>query len=212
VVSVRRKEGYGDQIMRSGHAPGTPWYVSHSTRGRYQFNMDFRAPRGKIDLSLELLEFGWRHPGHVIVEPHIKGTVSARNKDWGWARWQDLVDRVDLPWAQFDYGRELLEDVTTIKTESFWHGVAVLGESMGLVTTDGGLHHAAGALGVKAIVIWGGYAPPIVLGYDDHINLAIDEPDCLGMKAPCEACGLAMAQISVDEVASACKIWTEGQS
>ena len=169
--------------------------------------MNFRAPRGSVVLSNELLSFGRGYPGLVIVEPHVKD--SARNKDWGWTRWQELVDTLDLPWAQFDYGGKLLDNVFYIKTPSFLHAAAVLSVSRGLVTTDGGLHHAAAALGLKAVVIWGGYSPPEVLGYDDHINLAVTAPDCLGMKVNTEACSLAMKQITVSHVVSACRIWEE---
>lgn len=206
-MSLVRKEGFGDRIMRSGHRLGAPWYVKRISRARYVFNMDFRAPRGSIVLSNELLAFGRGYPGHIIVEPNIKGTFSGRNKDWGWPRWQELVDSIDLPWAQFDYGAPLLDSVLPIKTPSFMHGVAVLSTSNGIVTTDGGLHHAAAALRKRAVVIWGGFSPPSVLGYDDHINLYVDAPDCLGMRESNEACSLAMKQITVGHVVNACKIW-----
>jgi ADP-heptose:LPS heptosyltransferase len=206
-VSVKRKEGLGDKIMRSALSLGSPWYINKITRDRYYFNMNFRAPRGFLSFSDKLLSFGRDHADYVIVEPNIKGTVSARNKDWGWARWQQLIDAIELPWAQFDYGEQILQEVVPIKTKSFMHGAAVLNYSKGLVTTDGGLHHAAAALGLKAVVIFGGYSPPEILGYNDHINLSVDEPDCLGMKAPCEACGIAMKMITVNQVVAACQIW-----
>jgi ADP-heptose:LPS heptosyltransferase len=156
-------------------------------------------------LSDDLKAFGAGYVGRFVVEPHIKGTVSGSNKDWGWTKWQELVDGLDLPWAQFDYGRERLRGVEAIPTDTFWHGVAVLGRSIGIVTTDGGLHHAAAALSVPAVVIWGGYAPPAVLGYRGHINLSVDAPDCLGMKVSCTACRDAMDAITVNDVETACR-------
>ena len=205
-----RKEGYGDRIIRSGMSAGAPWYIQAITRKRYEFNMNFRAQRGSIVLSNELMAFGRGYPGHVIVEPNVNNTGSGRNKDWGWTKWQELVDSIDLPWAQFDYGANMLDSVLPIKTPSFMHGVAVLSASKGIVTTDGGLHHAAAALSKKAVVIWGGYSPPSVLGYDDHINLSVDAPDCLGVKINSEACSLAMKQITVGHVADACRMWEIG--
>lgn len=207
MAQLIRKEGFGDRIMRAALPGGSPWYIQTITRKRYYFNMNFRAPRGSIVLSNELMAFGRGYPGHVIVEPNIKGTVSGRNKDWGWAKWQELVDSIDLPWAQFDYGGKMLDSVLPIKTPSFLHGVAVLSVSKGIVTTDGGLHHAAAALRKKAVVIWGGYSPPSVLGYDDHINLSVNAPDCLGVKINSEACSLAMKQITVGHVVRACRVW-----
>ena len=49
----------------------------------------------------ELFEVPRREPGaYVVIEPRIKANASP-NKDWGWARWQALVQlRRDLDWVQ----------------------------------------------------------------------------------------------------------------
>ena len=50
------------------------------------------------------------------------------------------------------------------------------------VLHEGGLHHAAAALGMPAVVLFGGMISPRNTGYDVHVNLAIDDPEALGWR------------------------------
>ena len=71
------------------------------------------------------------------------------------------------------------------------------------VLPEGGLHHAAAALGMPAVVIFGGMTSPANTGYDGHVNLfdpAGGESPC-GQRVACAHCRAAMAAIRPDVVA-----------
>ena len=80
-------------------------------------------------------------------------------------------------------------------------GLAALSGAKLAVLPEGGLHHGAAALGVKAVVLFGGFIPPEVTGYPQcgHINLTGGALAC-GSIHKCEHCVVAMNSITVDEV------------
>jgi hypothetical protein len=62
------------------------------------------------------------------------------------------------------------------------------------------LHHAAAALGVPAVVIFGGFISPAVTGYAAHANIFTGDDLGCGNINPCPHCRAAMERISVDQV------------
>lgn len=149
----------------------------------------------------ELFVAGGRPNGLVVVEPHIKPGASP-NKDWGWRRWQALVRSVRLPWAQLGPpGVRVLTGVTHIPTETFAQACRVLSGAAAAVLPEGGLHHAAAALGVPAVVVFGGFASPANTGYAAHVNLYMAEGGPCGQRLPCDHCAAAMAAITPRRVA-----------
>ena len=197
--------GHGDEIMATTNDP-LNWY-GRNTRERTIFNPNFRVKPGVV--AVRYREWAEQYEGHVLVEPHIKGTFSGENKRWPWAYWEELVSRLPFAIAQCaPEGREFLKGVTRIETPSFDHAVSVLAVSRGIITTEGGMHHAAGALGKPAVVIFGAFNSPKLFGYRGHIN--IEEPDerCLGTRKTHPACIEAMERITVDRVrAAALELW-----
>ena len=136
----------------------------------------------------------------VLIEPHVKEGASP-NKDWGFARFQAVVDaRPDLPWAQCDYGTPVLAGVEPIRTATFRDACAVLSGAVAAVLPEGGMHHAAAALGVRAVVIFGAYISPAVTGYAGHVNLARDLPDVVGINPRHPRAQAALANITTEEV------------
>lgn len=138
--------------------------------------------------------------GYIVVEPHIKRAASP-NKQWGQARWQALVAGLrvpDRPWVQLGPpGTPLLDGVAHIVTGTFAEACTALSGASAAVLPDGGLHHAAAALGVPAVVIFGGCTSPANLGYDTHVNLfdpAGGASPC-GRRVACDHCARAMAAI-----------------
>ena len=180
--------------------PGVPFTTKlrdHRLPWRYT---DWRATPGEL-YCVESLS----PRGYIVVEPNPKANGNP-NKDWGWNRWRALVAAAKWtahPWVQLGPpGTRLLEGVAHIETPTFRDAAQVLSGAAALVTGDGGLHHAAAALGVPAVVIFGGISSPANLGYDAHINLwdAGDESPC-GQWVPCGHCKAAMAAIKVETVA-----------
>ena len=146
-----------------------------------------------------------REPGHyVVIEPHLKAGASP-NKDWGWDRWQALVTlRRDLDWVQLGAGAaRVLEGVRPIETADFRAACASLAGARAAVLPEGGLHHAAAALDVPAVVIFGAMTSPANTGYPAQVNLfepAGGESPC-GQRVPCDHCARAMAAIDPAAVA-----------
>jgi hypothetical protein len=65
------------------------------------------------------------------------------------------------------------------------------------------MHHGAAAMNIPAVVLFGGFVPPAVTGYDSHTNLTGGAEFACGSFRYCEHCIAAMKAISVDEVVTA---------
>jgi ADP-heptose:LPS heptosyltransferase len=96
-------------------------------------------------------------------------------------------------------GTRVISGARFIQTRNFRHGCAVLKRARAAVVTEGGLHHAAAAVGTPAVVIYGGYISPAQTGYDGQVALFTGGEPC-GMRLPCGHCADAMARITPEEV------------
>ncbi len=179
----------GQKFTTKIRHPELPW--------RYT---NWRASPGELPW-VELME----PRGYIVIEPNPKPNGNP-NKDWGWNRWQALVSTVKWiahPWVQLGPKRTpILEGVTHIVTPTFADACSVLSGASALVSTEGGLHHAAAALDIPGVVIWGGISSPANLGYDLHSNLfeRMDGESPCGQWVRCDHCREAMARISTDRV------------
>lgn len=142
--------------------------------------------------------------GFVLIEPHVKAARDgAENRRWGWDRYAALVSsRPGLRWVQVGKPElATLPGVVRLRTDSFRKACAVLARAAAYVGPEGGLHHASAALGIPAIVIFGGYISPKVTGYPSHVNLFSGSGLGCGRQ---QGCGCdCMARITPDEVAGA---------
>lgn len=141
----------------------------------------------------------------VFVDPYIKANASP-NKKWPLEYWQRLVDlgrRAGWRFLQPLYGKPALEGVTGVRSESFEAGVAMMAACRAAVLHEGGLHHAAAAIGVRAVVIFGAMTDPRNTGYAEHINLWRDWPDGRGWRVPNPLAQKAMRDIRPDQVMAA---------
>ena len=78
---------------------------------------------------------------------------------------------------------------------------AVLASCSALVCQEGYLMHAATALGIPAVVIYGGFIAPWESGYEQNINLFTKLPcSPCWLRGPCPYDKECMKQISVDDV------------
>jgi len=154
-------------------------------------------------------ELPWVAPaargGYIVVEPGLKPGASP-NKQWGWARWQALALGLRLTghaWVQLGpAGTPTLDGVARMVTPTFAEACAALAGAAAAVLPDGALHHAAAALGIPAVVIFGGYTAPANLGYGGHVNLfdpAGGRGPC-GQRVACDHCAAAMSAIHPDLV------------
>jgi ADP-heptose:LPS heptosyltransferase len=145
------------------------------------------------------------HEADVILEPSVKRSASP-NKDWGFDNWQTLAHMLNerrLRVAQVGpQGTSILNAARLIVTPTFRVAAAYLSRVKAAVLPEGGLHHAAAAVGIRAVVIFGGYISDRQTGYDLHTNLFTGGEPC-GMRTRCQHCADAMAKIKPEEVAKA---------
>jgi ADP-heptose:LPS heptosyltransferase len=90
--------------------------------------------------------------------------------------------------------------VRLIVTEDFRTACAVLARAKAYVGHESGLHHAAAAVGVPGVVIFGGYTPIEVTGYPMHRNLGASMEDACGSRQPCDHCAAWMERITPEQV------------
>lgn len=195
----------GPDTIALQHGPSCrPNHVGwDSQTAQWLFNYDYRAPRGDLYLSdAERDHARAVAPGGFwLVEPNINPKNSP-NKQWPIDRWQQLVDETPgIHWVQLDYGGpHVLRGVAQVKTQNFRAACAVLELADGAVLHEGGLHHAAAALGIPAVVIFGGFTPPACTGYDGHLNLSNATRFC-GRHLTCpDHCPPEMDSITVAQV------------
>lgn len=204
------------QIQMLANFPGHRPYLDYKefrNRDRTQpyVYTNFRVEPGEIYLSPEELKLGELVRGAVILEPNVKPAASP-NKDWGWERWERLARELrGLRLVQLGpVGTRLLRDVEWIQTDDIRQACGVLSGARLLISPEGGLHHAAAAMRVPAVVIFGGFISPATTGYALHTNLYFGEIDkpC-GMRVPCAHCAAAMARITPELVVVAARVQLE---
>jgi hypothetical protein len=180
---------------------GARWY-NRAGNGRWIWNYDFAAVPGEFYFDAAEKTFAVHRAG-VLIEPNVPWQKSvAVNKDWGVAKYQLLADRLrigGLRVFQFSYGKLRLAGVEQIQVDNFRQAAATLAGIEFAIVPEGGLHHAAAAVGTPAIVIFGGFIPPAVTGYPEHVNLTGGSEAC-GSWRQCSHCRAALNKIEVDEV------------
>ena len=184
------------------NGPGVRPYIHAKTERQWVWK-DFECTPGELYFSAAELAAADRAPkDFVVVEPNNKAKASP-NKDWGWERWQALVYLLKAEGhrvAQMGaYGMKMLTGVAPIYTGTFREACAVLAKAKAAVLPEGGLHHAAAAVGVSSVVIYGGYISPKQTGYLLHRNLFTGGEPC-GWRIPCKHCEKAMAAITPEQV------------
>lgn len=192
-----------DYITKPGEAGGIIYVNGPAARHYYQPMkpgetrtkwMPWDIAPGEIVLTDE--ERAWARDfmqPFYLVETRFKPEGGGgSNKNWGEDNWQLVFEKLhDQPFIR-------VPDCPT-----FRHACALLERSAGFIGHEGGLHHAAAALGKKAVVIFGGYISSAITGYPGHINLSVG--DGCGSVFPCGHCKEAMASITVDSVVQAIK-------
>lgn len=199
----------GEKFCWVANYPSRRPYIDRLENGRIIFNKDFRASPGEIYLSPKEREFARTEISktkvpmreYVVIEPNVKDNwIPGINKDWGWGKWLE-VSKTKFPFIQVGKPTaKRLPGVRFIETRSFREAVSILEGAALLVTTDGGLHHAAAAMGVPAVVIWGGLASPVNLGYQSHKNIWSGADPCGNFREICGHCRSALDSVRPTEV------------
>lgn len=181
---------------------------------RWIWNYQFKAQPGEMFFSDEELSFVMKatrnfNEKFVIIEPNVPSYKGcAPNKTWplyNYTHIAQLLKQKGFDVRQFSHHGDSIPGVNKIKTPSFRHALAVLSKAALYIGPEGGLHHGAAAVGIPAVVIFGGFIPPQVTGYDSHINLTGESKQACGSLTTCPHCAEAMKTIKIKHVYSAAK-------
>lgn len=180
------------------NGPGVRPYIAAKTETHWTWKQ-WAITTGELFLTKAEHAFAAPHRGLIMVEPLTK--VADSNKAWIWDRWQELVYRIGVHrFIQAGPSNvRRLDNVMFVETPTFRHACALLSVSKAFVGTEGGLHHAAAALGLPAVVLFSEFISPDITGYASHRNLRHAGPAC-GSRLPCPSCKASMEAITVDEV------------
>lgn len=176
-------------------------YCAGKTPDRWTWR-EYKPPVGEIYFQPAELEMAARHAPDVVIEPNLKGKASP-NKDWGADRWAKLISLMRSagirPVQLGPIGTRRFQGADLIETPTFRSACAVLARARAAVLPEGGLHHAAAAVGVRAVVLFGGYISPAQTGYETHANIFTGGKPC-GMRLACNHCARAMQKITPEMV------------
>lgn len=180
-----------------------------SAGNHWKWSRTFRLKPGQFFFSEQEIEFASNvGSGFIVIEPNIPSKIGAPNKQWPKDRYALLAQRLISAGhrvVQFSYGASQIGGVEQIRVPSFRYAASVLERASLYVGPEGGLHHAAAAVGRPAVVFFGAWIPPQVTGYDIHTNLAVGE--ACGALFDCLHCRQAMQSISVDRVFEAARTY-----
>lgn len=180
-----------------GNRPYIDYYKSNDVRFAWK---PFHAEPGELYFSPE--ELRWQESDFCYIEPNVKTDVFADNKDWGFQNWQKVVDLTpEIRWVQ---GRgRALRGVIQLDTKSFRDACALLSRASLFVGGDGGLGHAAAALGKPAVLVLGGLIDPKMMWDYPNFRLICKATKFCGSIKPCDHCREAFRQVTVEEVVEA---------
>ena len=214
---IAKEKGFPVKNM-TGDRP----YVLGQTDKKAIWNPNFRAIPGDIFLDKEeILDFG---KDYILIQPEVKTLFSKGNK--AWVHWHELVEKLEgenliqmIP--NKSEKEKVLKGVNPKVTDTFRIAVGALLNAKLIITTDGGLHHAAAARiydpegnllqdGMDAVVIWTGFTHPRNLGYARHTNVRYDDSPPCGSKVPCDHCHHMAEKLTADMVYSAVREVLDG--
>lgn len=193
--------GETGDFQRITNGPNARPYIASKTAQRWTWK-PFEPTPGEIFFTDIERAFAAPYRPQVVVEPTVKAKASP-NKQWPiqhWQRFVRLAKEAGIELTQIGpHGSRILPGVNFILTTEFRLACAVLANARAYVGHEGGMHHAAAALGVPAVVIFGGFISPAQTGYPTHRNLFTGGEAC-GMRVQCKHCADAMAAIKPEAV------------
>ena len=140
----------------------------------------------------------------IVVEPNTKDSFTL-NKRWFFDRWQKVVNYLGKEYTIVQLGaggQPVLDNVIDLTGQmTFREAAALIAKSQILVSNEGGLPHAANAVGTQAVVTLGGYCSKELLAYPEHYYF-YPNLDCVpcGLRKACPIGLECMREISPDAV------------
>lgn len=211
---------------------GNRWYIKGWGSGKIIYQKYKPKPAPYVVEAYESLEAALMlgrkcYRPVVIINPDTKNTTLSDNKDWGIDNWQHLADllnrhydvvRLKPPGKVHDvsgvvkYNQPQIEGVIEIKNDSIRDAWAIASQADAIITPEGGLHHFAAAVDVKAFVIYGGVISPDITGYDGQSNYVYDHPHTpCGSQVSCKHCKEAMKSIKPETIYENVREYMDGR-
>ena len=185
-------------------------YFGENSSGTYTAFNDQHLVPGHIYLTDDEIERAKQvapAADFIYIEPNYKKPgIYSDNKQWSAKKWQSVVDAFpDSNFVQCGNGKSddsvLLDNVTMIYTKRVREAFAVLSLASMFIGYEGGMHHAAAALGKGGVVLFGGVSSPSATGYDLHINVYGEHPESpCGRHYECSHCKEVMKSLTADQV------------
>lgn len=135
-----------------------------------------------------LLENSGVRAPYIVVEPDTNIDWFGQLRAWPMTDWQKLVDKIrtaypDYQVVQIGLGKTGILDgaIDLTGKTSFRSAALVMQQSALFLGTEGGLMHAAAAVEVPSVILWGGVTLPEFAGYPHLHEIVCLYMDC----APC---------------------------
>ena len=195
------KRQSGKAVTRLMNCSGVRPYIAGKTALSWTWK-PYKPTSAQIVFTPAELAFAEPYRGMIMIEPNVKA-VGHDNKAWIADRWLALsATRTDFVQCVPNTSERCLPpNVLKVITPTFRHAAAVLSVCKAFIGTEGGLMHAAAAIGTPAVILWSEFISPEITGYhtDKIINLRHAGKPC-GNRLACPSCRKSMEAIAVDEV------------
>ena len=218
---------YSKPIHIIDYHPGNRPYINYEKTkklNRYIWNNNFKPKAGQIFFSKEekfkanqifnSAKNYWKTKNKsnkfkavIFLESSstklndIQFGLKQQNLSWGHENWQKLVNKISNTYLiiQSCHKQTLkLDGVYVTDDLSFRLSSAVMNKCDLFLGAHGGFAHVAAALEKSAIIYFGGWAPPEILGYQTHKNIYFknDSSPCGMFSKKCIHCEEARKKIT----------------
>jgi len=194
----------GESVRTVRNGPGCRPYIVYpfDIQQGWTFNRSFKCREHRARLYLTYAEQArgetartWYGP-YVLIEPYTKHP----NFAWPVERWAQLVESCpDLTFVQHVHAESAIRiPGCAYEPASFREACGLIASASLYVRSESGLCHAAAALGVRQVTLFGGCMDPDVMGgYPGQRVLADVGPGSpCGKWLPCTHCAAAMQRLT----------------
>lgn len=197
----------GEVVRKIRNGPNCRPYIVYpfSKESGWTFDKSFhcRDHVARIYLTAEEIARGTlaraHHGPYVLIEPFTKHD----NFRWPMAKWRQLVAACsDLTFVQHIHTESPLVLGAFSEAATFREACGLLTGADAYVRSESGMCHAAAALGVPQVTIFGGCMDPEVMGGYPLQTVLAEGPPC-GAWLPCSHCEKVMERLTVGRVIDA---------
>ena len=150
------------------------------------------------------------HKGIIFIESSKIAKIKSKcgeNQSWGFKKWDKTIEILKKNYLIINASHQnSFSHQNTFSYDcNFRIACAIMKYCNLYLGPEGGFAHAAAALSKPGVVIYGGWIPPQVIGYDFHENLYVDikGSPCGIRDRECDHCKKCMDLITIDNVINA---------